>query len=283
MENKIIKFNIFRYHLLPIDKLAKTIQLFPEKEISFEELKLAKNDILDNILESLEDSLANTNPLKLEDKDGKFYLFKIAQKKEATITNNFKKKVVSTEPYVYVIINNDKGIQKIAISENSEAFSKTTVVKNLLKTILRKELRKYGLNIEIEQIFSSISFWQFIKSHKKEISYLNFEFIKPNMANISGKLPEDFKKLADNVNSHESHITFKAPENGVLDNINQDNKTINGLVEYSALGGGNIKLKVKGIRKQLSTAENPAFIEIREMDLEGQADQVIKMYKMIVE
>ena len=283
MQNKIIKFNIFRYHLLPIDSNPKILELFPKKKYSFDELKVIKNDILKKILESLEDSDSNTNPLKLEDKDDELFLFKIAQKKQATITHNFKNKIVNNEPYVYVVINNNKDIQKIAISENFDAFSTTTVVKNLLKTILRKELRKFGLNIEIEQIFSSISFWEFIKTYKYKISYLNFEYIKPNMANISGKLPEDFKKLAENVNSHESHLTLKAPENGVLENIDKKNKVISGLVDYSSLGGGNIKVKIKGIRKQKSTSENPGFIEIREIDLEGQADQIIKLYKTIVE
>ena len=283
MENKIIKFNIFRYHLLPLDSNQKTLELFAKKTYSTDELKEIKNDVLKKILEILEKSESNTNPLKLEDRDGELFLFKIAQKKQATITHNFKNKTINNEPYVYVVFNNKRNVQKIAISENFDAFSTTTVVKNLLKTILRKELRRFGLNIEIEQMFSSISFWEFIKAYKYKISYLNFEYIKPNMANISGKLPEDFKKLAENVNSHESHLTLKAPENGVLENIDKKNKVINGLVEYSSLGGGNIKVKVKGIRKQKSTSENPEFVEIREIDLEGQAEQIIKLYKTIVE
>jgi len=284
MDNKIIKFNIFRYHLLPIDnKSIKPLELFPQKEYTYEELKESKNEFLERILINLEKSPSNPNPLKLEDKDEDFYLFKIAQKKQTVITHNFKNKIVSNEPFVYVVVNNNKKVQKIAISENIDAFSTTTVVKNLLKTVLKKELKPYGLNIEIEQIFSSISFWEFIKTYKYKISYLNFQYIKPNLANISGRLPEDFKKLAEHVNSHESHLTFKAPDNGVLENIEKKNKAINGLVEYSALGGGNIKVKIKGIRKQKSTDENPEFIQIREIDLEGHPEQIIKVYKSIVE
>lgn len=50
------------------------------------------------------------------------------------------------------------------------------------------------------------------------------------MANISNRLPGDFKKLAEKVNSHESHLTLRAPENGVLENSNKKNKPINVLV-----------------------------------------------------
>lgn len=180
-------------------------------------------------------------------------------------------------------MNNNPNVQKIAISENLEAFSGTSVVKNILKDTLKRELKKYGLNIEIEQIFNSISFWDFIERYRYKISYLNFEYIKPNMANISSKLPEEFRKLAENINSHESHIIFRAPRNGVLENIDKKNKVINGLVGYTSDGGGNIKVKIKGIRKQKSTSENPEFMEIREMDLEGSSEQIIKVYKSIVE
>lgn len=283
MDNKIIKFNIFRYHLLPLDKGNKTLELFPEKSFSFEEIKEKKNFFLEEILVSLDQSSRNTNPLKLEDRDDDFFLFKIANKKYTTLTHNFKNNIVSNEPYVYIIMNNNPNVQKIAISENLEAFSGISVVKNILKDTLKRELKKYGLNIEIEQIFNSISFWDFIKRYRYKISYLNFEYIKPNMANISSKLPEEFRKLAENINSHKSHIIFRAPKNGVLENIDQKNKVINGFVGYTSNGGGNIKVKIKGIRKQKSTSENPEFMEIREMDLEGSSEQIIKVYKSIVE
>src|SRR5690606_23531784 len=142
----------------------KKVELFPDKSLSYTALKSQKNEILHNILRSLEEIDTNTTPMKLEDRDGEFFLFKIAQKEQTIITHNFKNKQVNNEPYVYVISNNDKNVQKIAISENFDAFSTTPVVKNLLKAILRKELSKHGLNIEVEHIFSSISFWEFIKT-----------------------------------------------------------------------------------------------------------------------
>ena len=60
-------------------------------------------------------------------------------------------------------------------------------------------------------------------------------------------------------------------------------RTIEGLVDYTSNGAGSIKLKIKNIRKQLNTKENPVILEVKELDIEGPADQVIKLYKTIVE
>ena len=89
-------------------------------------------------------------PLKLEHSQNGFYLFKIAQKKTTTITQNFENLVVDNEPYVYVIINNDPTVQKIAISDNIEAFSNPDVVKNILKKPAPSILAAFTISLDIE-------------------------------------------------------------------------------------------------------------------------------------
>jgi hypothetical protein len=283
MDNKVLNFHIYRYHLLPIDNAGGQVNMFADEKISRDELKERKNEFMGAVLSKLVDSKSNKNPLKLEESEGDYYLFKLAQKKSTKITQNFTNKNIPDEPYVYVIFNNHQGVQKIAISENSDAFSSTMVVRNILRKVFRKDLKLYRLNIEIEALYSKVEFWKYVSEHSKEITYLNFEFIKPNLADISKTLPRDFKKFADATNSHESHIVLKAPEKGTLDKINEDNEVIKGLVDYTSEGAGSIKLKVKSIRKQLNTKENPTIIEINELDIEGTADQVIKLYKTIVD
>lgn len=282
MDNKRINFHIYRYHLLPLSKKSAQIELFENKSLSYEEIKENKNTFFQETLDNLITSKSNVNPLQLFQSENGFYLFKLANKKVTTITQNFENLIIDNEPYVYIIINNDKDVQKIAISENFDAFSTTDVVKNILKKVLQKDLTKYGLSIEIEQLFDSVNFWKYVNSHKDQITYINFQYIKPNLASISSSLPEDFKNFADNVNSHESHLTIKAPTNGKLDNIDKSNKEINGLVEYASNGAGSIKLKVKNLRKQLNTKENPIILQIDQIDIEGAADQVIKLYQTIV-
>lgn len=269
--------------MLPLDTKNKQIDLFQDKTLTFSEIKKSKNEFFKGLLDNLIKSKSNKYPLKLEHYEEEKYLFKIAQKKTTTITQNFENIVIDNEPYVYVVFNNDPTIQKIAISDNSEAFSNPEVVRNILKKVFKNDLEKYGLNIEIEQIFDKINFWEYVKEHRKNITSINFQFIKPNLAEISKSLPKVFKNFADNTNSHESHIIIKAPEKGTLTNINKKNSDIEGLVDYTSEGAGSIKLKVKNIRKQLSTKENPVILQIRELDMEGPAEQIIKLYQKIVE
>ena len=253
MESKTINFHIYRYHLLPIDTNNKQIDLFKNETLTFDEIKERKNEFFTKTLDNLVSSKNNNHPLKLEHTEDGFYLFKLAQKKTTTITQNFENVTIDNEPYVYVIFNNNPSIQKIAISDNFEAFSNPDVVRNILKKVFRKDLEPYGLNIELEQLFDKVDFWNYVGKHKEEITYINFQFIKPNLADISKSLPEVFKNFADNTNSHESHITIKAPEKGTLENIDKTNKNIEGLVDYTSNGAGSIKLKVKNIRKYLKS------------------------------
>ena len=206
-----------------------------------------------------------------------------AQKKTAVITKDFENLVIDDEPYVYVIFNNQSDVQKVAISDNKDAFSNPDVVKNILKKTFRKDLEKFGLNIELEALYDQVEFWNYVDKHQKDITYINFQFIKPNLANISKSLPEVFRSFAEETNSHESHITIKAPEKGRLDNISKSNEDIKGLVDYTSEGAGSIKLKIKGLRKQQNTKENPIILQVKEMDIEGPSEQVIKLYKTIVE
>ena len=191
-------------------------------------------------------------------------------------------KEIKTEPYVYLIVNNDPNVQKIYISEDIEVFRSVNATKNILITIFRKYLHTKYLNIETNEVFDKKTFWTLVKRHQGKIKYINIEMIKPNLANISKSLPEAFKKFAENTNAHRSNIILKAPENGKLEKINESNKELEGLVDYSSKGGGEIKVKVKGISKQLKTSDNIKKIDIEQIYLEGSHEQVIKMYKEIL-
>ena len=134
--SKQITFYLFRYHLLPLSSNDTQLQLFPEIKISADEIKKNKNLYFSDVLKKLDSSSNNTNPLKLYDKDDEYYLFKIANKRTTKLTKNFSSQYIDNEPYVYVIINNDPLEQKIAISDNIEAFSSYITVQNILKCIL---------------------------------------------------------------------------------------------------------------------------------------------------
>ncbi|MFK8296991.1 hypothetical protein ACI76O_01215 [Capnocytophaga cynodegmi] len=282
-EDKLIRFQIFRYHLLPIESKYYQTNMFQDKPMSYKEIRERKNDFFNEALLRMIDQNGGSNPLKVEIIEDNYFVFKVAQKKKTTITKNFENRQEDTEPYCFVIINNDPNVQKIAISYNSDAFSEPSTVKNILIKKLVKYLTSLGLNIEIKPLYNEIKFWEIIRKYEKEITRINFNFVKPNLAQISKSLPEAFKDFVNETNSHESNIIIKAPKKGVLENITPQNSDVQGLVQYTSEGAGSIKVKVKGYRKVIKTKQVPVTKEIRELEIEGSAEQVIKLYKDIVD
>jgi len=283
MESKVINFHIYRYHLNPIESNSSQLNLFDGNKISKQELKEKKNAFFNQIITDNLSKGTASNPMTLVDKDDDYFLLKIANPKKTTVIKDFKQNIYEHEPYVYLIINNNKTVQKLAISENLESFYSVDATKNTLAKILNRELKTYGLNIEIEKIFDVKDFWEYVREHQNEIKKIEFEFIKPNLADISKTIPNAFRKMQEKTNAHKAKVAIEAPEHGYLEKINKSNKEISGMVEYSSEGGGNIKMKVKGLRKQLNTEEKPVILQIREMDLEGSPEQVIKVYREIVD
>lgn len=278
----ILNFHIFRYHLNPITNIEQQTELFLKERLSNKERLERKNEFFEKAIDGLNFYENKVNPLKLEHSENGYFLIKLAQKKSAKIVQDFEKTEVKNEPFVYIIINNDPTVQKIAISENSEAFSEPKVVKNILVKLLNNSLGRHGLVVSIEELFEKESFWNYVNKYRDRLKMIDFKYIRPNLANISKSLPKDFKDFTNNVNSKESHIVLKAPEKGILENIDKSNETINGLVDYTAEGAGEIKLQVKGIRKKYSTSKNSVVIKIDEVQIEGSAEQVIKAYQTLI-
>jgi hypothetical protein len=283
VERTILNMHLFRYHLLPISNETLQISLFPEKEMTKSEIIENKNDFFREAVIKLSKQSSKSTPMIIHWHDDKTFILKIANKKITKIYKDFKSTPYPTEPFVYVLINNDPNVQKIAISENPSAFTKPNVAKNVFLTLINKELVHFGLNISIKNIFDKQDFWKIIKKYESKVTYIDFQFVRPNLANISKSLNETFKDFSSCVNSHESHLTLKAPPTGSLENLDKKNETLKGLTEYSANGGGNIKIKIKGYKKQVNTNEKPLIKEIDELDIEGVANQVIPLFKTIIE
>lgn len=277
--DKTLTFDIFRFHLLPIS--TKQISIF-DKEITYEELKEKKNTIFDEIVRDLQNRV-NQFPLELYSTDETHYLFRLANPKKTIIYKDFKEIIENTEPYIYIAINTDPTNQKIAISHNPEAFTATSVSKNNLHKIFSKYLSEDGLSIEFEQLFESNTFWNYARKYEGRIKTIDFEIIKPNLAKISEAIKNTLKPLIEETNSHKTHLRLEAPREGVLENIDRENKKINGLVEYSSEGGGNISMNIIGLKHKVKTKNMTKTKKIKEIQLKGSQDQIIKIWKDLVD
>jgi len=131
--SKTITFSEYRYHLLPLETEQTALELHGPKP-SFEELRETKNKIFEEIIQSLPETKKEKNLFKLLDNTDSIYLFKVSNKKYDKIVEDFTEKEIKTEPYIYLIVNNDPNVQKIYISEDIEVFTSVNATKNILIT-----------------------------------------------------------------------------------------------------------------------------------------------------
>jgi len=282
---KRIPFKNYRYHLVPV----KTDQLsIFNKEITVEELKEKKNQFFSEILSSSK-SLKGINtaqlPIEIDYAKDDIFIMKLAVERKTTLYKDFKPLDYNNQPFIYIAINNDAEVQKILIEDNQNAFKKTSTVRNILQHAYSTLLAKFELTIHIEPVVDQVSFWDFVDKHQKKIEKLEFEIVKPNLANISKSLTEPLKQLINITNSHKTSITLKAPENGVLENISKKNAQLNNLVNYSNEGGGDsIKMKLKGVSKKVTTSNmvKETYIDSAEFESSNQL-KLIEAWNKIFE
>lgn len=174
-------------------------------------------------------------------------------------------------PNFIIAFNNDPTVQKIAIQTNSLAFKDVNTVSNIIQETLEEQLKLFNLSFYAEPIYDKQEFWQLIKKFPKRITQLTFDLISPNMANITKNLKIDLKQLYEDTNTHKTKVELNADTEGYLE-VKPESKFVNSLVDYSADGGGNISMRVAGMRKLLHTAQSPEEFNIEKQLLDGEID-----------
>jgi hypothetical protein len=205
-------------------------------------------------------------------------LLKIGVEKNKEINkSDFKKETIKDYPNINVYINNRNDKQFLIIQNNLDAFSDSITAKNILKNTWSKKLEKYQLSLYIEQTFDKNQFWDTIKQYEgRGITSLKFEFIKPNISNISGAIKSSLTAISNELNGHSIDLNIAAPRDSTLENIKEGDPIVESLLDYNKEGGGKSPLiKVKGIRSNIKTINSERTINIQEFN--GTTEELIKI------
>lgn len=268
-------FDLYRYQLLPNSQLQYS--LF-DKKLTADEIRQKKNIFFNDALKNIPQFHTAKSQVKHKSvfHQDNWFVLKIGSHKSINRdTEEFSIEKIETWPNVTVIVNNNSEKQIIAISRNKKAFPKTRSVVNLLGAALNHSLNAQGLSIEIREIFEKNNFWQLIQKYEKRITKIRFEMIAPNMANISKVLTLDLKQLNRDSNCHKANIEIEAPNNASLE-VNESNPLINSCVAYAAEGGGEVSLKIIGLKKQIKTSESIRTVEIGEAHMTNPTSNLLK-------
>lgn len=279
-----ISFNVFRYQLLP---LTKTFQLSLLSDItSIEELKNRKNEFFNEAIKSMNKFEYTRSEIahKILFHDTKFTYLKLGHQRLLNITDkSFQEESIEDWTPISIIINNDPSIQKILIEKNRKVFARTETVARLIEDNLITYLKRYNLGIYLEPIFSEEEFWQVVEKYPEQIAQVSFDLISPNLANISGALTFDLDSLHKDTNTKKTKLELNSDKESSL-NIPHDNEMINGLVKYSSEGGGEISIRIKGMRRRIKMSKSVTEIDIDEANISAKnLNDIIPILKEIVQ
>lgn len=200
------------------------------------------------------------------DESEQLFVFKVASRKRMKReTENFESVSEENWPSVFVLIWNDPEQQIIAIEHRPMAFHSTNSLAATLEKRLNEILAIHNLNVQINPMFDKKSFWEFIEG--RNLEKVIFKIVTPNMASISQSLSEELKAIAKMSNSATTELTLTAPESGTL-NISPSMPQLPELVEYSSKGGGNIRVKYKGIKAITNVKTKQSSLTIDELTIE---------------
>lgn len=268
-ENPIQNFDLYRYQLLPI---TRNVQLDLLRGIeSINSLKERKNEFFAEILSNLPPLRHRNIQIihRLDMHTGDWFVFHVAAKKTLERSRpDFRKERLEDWPHVIVIINNSRNTQAIAISRNVKAFSSSFAVASLLRANLQPALKTYQLHFDVEALFEKQTFWSLVREYQGRITSVTFELVSPNMANISKTLEIDLEQINAETNSHRTDLRLNSGEGSALE-IDEKNKIVNSLVDYAAAGGGDILIRVKGVKKTIRTSRNVSEVAIDEIVLKN--------------
>ena len=283
MPGKRVRFHFYRYQILPKDRYFQP-ELFADGPKSVDELIDQKNAFFHDALKGAIFKSSRTEVVArlILDKDD-FILYRIAANRSLNKENpDFSDEAIETWPKIFVAIWNHPKQQIIAIQHRTAAFQETKAVANLIFDATEEFLSKKFLKATYEPIFETQEFWKLVDMYQGRIKELEFEFITPNMANISQTLHKDLVAFAKSTNSIKNKIAIEAdPESNL--HVDHGDKTLNGLVEYSGQGGGNVSMKISGIKRRLCTSRMVTETEIEEIELAVSPDKIAKIIKGLMQ
>ncbi|MDH5571052.1 MAG: hypothetical protein OEY89_04755 [Gammaproteobacteria bacterium] len=282
MKTTTSQFELYRYQLLPIDRYLQG-DLWSGIN-SIEELISKKNELFSSAMLEVDhfaNSRTETTTKRLYAKDD-FFLFRIAANRSLhRETKEFTEEYIDNWPSVLVAVWNHPEIQMFAIQRRTNAFSSTEAVAKLILETIHPSLAHFHLRAIYEPIVERKVFWDIVEKYEGEIQKLEFEFITPNMANISSSLPENLKEFAKATNSVKNKLDIESDSESNL-HIQKDNNTISALADYTSDGGGNVAIKINGLSKKINTSKTVKHVEISEIELQGTAEEVAGILKEIM-
>jgi len=249
-----------------------------EKQLSREEMMERKNIFFNEIFNSHLSFFHRRNKLnyKIEHRSNDFILLRLANKRVVHIEREFHRESFESEPSCLVGIYNTPETQYLLVESDRTSFGTSFTVIRIIERAFERELEKLNFRIKIHPKYEEKEFWKLLERYPQQVEGLRFEFEYPNLPRVNRYLSDELKETSKSLNSGKTKVEFIAAEDGILDNLVEENVELSSLVKTSAEGAGPVKIKIKGLRRWESTDNKVKSYEFDSLEVESPADTVIE-------
>lgn len=268
------KFQIYQYMFRPVMENQMGLPLEEFQAVNVQESLDKKQELLGSVLNDF--ACEKDEQKKYYQFDGEFfryrsfinqgdiYVMRIANNKKTKLEADFNVSELDNHPSCLVIIDNRKDRQIIAIERNV-AFSKASMVADILQNTFRLKLLSRRLTLDIAGKFHTAEFWQVRNASMelKGIEYVDFPFAYPNLPAISDLVGEYFTDLAKRTNSEPTlHLQGQNHESV---NLDPEDIWVLKAIKACAASGKPILMKPKGSQVRKIGVESPVIEEIADV------------------
>jgi hypothetical protein len=274
-------FHLYRYQILPIDRYFQS-DLYDSRDI--DDYIARKNDIFLEAITSLRFVERTTSSVlfRVEASGSDWAVLHVAPNRSLQReTADFRTEVIENWPKICLVVLNRPDEQIVAVQQRAVAFQSTDATVTLLSKALRRHLENNHLRGVFEPIFNRYYFWQLVSKYENRIRQIRFDLVTPNMANISGTLPDGLKELAKRTNTIKTGVSLDSDPQARLA-VSEDDPVIRGLVDYASEGGGDISLRIVGLRKRIHTSTSKRDITIGELEMSGSPGSLAELLRTLL-
>ena len=276
----MIRFTIYTYMFKPINDPYQP-ELFPS-EVDAADSMRRKQDIFGNFFNA-------DSPLRFQRSSQKYehlvvgrnrgiIVLQIANNTQQVHEKKFNRWTEEDHPSLYVLIDNRKDKQVIAIENRIQAFSDTQTVANIMEESFNRNLSSYRLQVQVNAKFHTHEFWDVVSQYDQGIASVTFKFPYPNLPAISDMVGDFYNDLAIRTNS-EPKTTLTSPAKEKM-KLEKGDIIIEQMIKAASSSGKLIMMRPKGAKKWRKIGmETPAQEELSEQALKGIAEGEVIAYK----
>lgn len=153
-------------------------------------------------------------------------------------------------PGCYVIVDNRPNVAQIAIEKSSAFDNDPDKVRNLLETALNQSLASFGLKVDIQYKYKTVSFWDMVNNRCEKsdrIKKVEFDFPNPKHTTAldtdsnTAKLLQCISAFSGVMNASDMTWTMNSSKTGAL-KLDQTVEDISQLVSLCCQNGYNISV-----------------------------------------